>query len=247
MIGIIGFGRFSELMARYLSKDFTVRIATRKDRRQEILATGGSQVPLEDVCAMEYIILSVPISAMKGVLSDIAPLLNPRATVLDVCSVKEVPVRLMKDLLPESVSILPTHPMFGPDSAAESLEGKKIVLCRERIADEKYQGIKTYLASKGLTLIETTAADHDRQTARSLALTHFIGRALSAIKASPQDIDTEGYKRLLHILEVVENDTWQLFLDMHAYNAHAKPARKAFMNAMTNLHEQLEEAEKKKA
>jgi prephenate dehydrogenase len=247
MIGIIGFGRFSELMAHYLSKDFTVRIATRRDQQQEIRAVGGTQVSLEDVCAMKVIILSVPISAMKGVLNKIAPLLNPEATVLDVCSVKEVPVRLMKTLLPESVSILPTHPMFGPDSAAESLAGKKIVLCRERIADGPYQAIKAYLGSKGLTVLETTATEHDRQTAKSLALTHFIGRALSAIQAGPLEIDTEGYKRLLHILEVVENDTWQLFLDMHTYNAHAKPARKAFMNAMENLHEQLEEAEKKKA
>jgi len=59
----------------------------------------------------------------------------------------------------------------------------------------------------------------------------------------PLGIDTEGYKRLLHILEVVENDTWQLFLDMHAYNAHAKPTRRAFMAAMENIHGQLEEAE----
>jgi len=45
---------------------------------------------------------------MKGVLCEIAPLLNPQATVMDVCSVKEYPVRLMRELLPESVSILPT-------------------------------------------------------------------------------------------------------------------------------------------
>jgi prephenate dehydrogenase len=49
-----------------------------------------------------------------------------------------------------------------------------------------------------------------------------IGRTLSEYGASPLDIDTEGYKRLLHILEVVERDTWQLFQDMHHYNPYAK-------------------------
>ena len=72
----------------------------------------------------------------------IAPLLSPDALVIDVCSVKEYPVRLMKELLPERVSILATHPMFGPDSAAHALQGRKIVLCAERIADFAYQKIK---------------------------------------------------------------------------------------------------------
>ena len=66
-----------------------------------------------------------------------------------------------------------------------------------------------------------TAREHDEQIATSLALTHLIGRTLSESGATQLDIDTEGYKRLLHILEVVERDTWQLFTDMHHYNPYA--------------------------
>jgi prephenate dehydrogenase len=50
--------------------------------------------------------------------------------------------------------------------------------------------------------------------------------------AKPQDIDTEGYRRLLRILEVVEHDTWQLFEDMHRYNRYASEARRSFMEAL---------------
>ena len=239
MAGIIGFGRFSALMARYLSKDMEVKIATRQKRHEEIAQTGAVQVSLEEVCQMDYVIISVPISAVKAVLEQIAPILNKNATVLDVCSVKEYPVKWMKEILPETVSILPTHPMFGPDSAADTLKDKKIVLCKERIADTAYEGIKGYLAAKGLILIETTAEDHDRQIAKSLSLTHFIGRTLSAVKAEPMAIETEGYKRLLHILEVVENDTWQLFLDMHTYNPYAKTMRSEFMAAMKKINGQI--------
>jgi len=64
MIGIIGFGRFSELMARYLSKDSEIRISTRRDRQKEIRKAGAVQVPLEEVCHMDHVILSVPISAI---------------------------------------------------------------------------------------------------------------------------------------------------------------------------------------
>ena len=243
MIGIIGYGRFSALMARYLSADFEIRIATRKNRKDEIAETGAVQDSLEAVCRLDYVILSVPISALKDVLVRIAPLIHSGATVVDVCSVKEYPVRLMREFLPESVSILATHPMFGPDSAAETLKDKKIVLCKERIPDPQYQAVKTYLFSKGLEIIEATPAEHDRQTARSLALTHFIGRSLSEIKSGPLEIDTEGYKRLLHILGVVENDTWQLFCDMHTYNRYAGPARREFMTAVEKMNRDLEQAE----
>ena len=37
----------------------------------------------------------------------------------------------MQELLPQDVSILATHPIFGPDSAADSLKGRKIALCKE--------------------------------------------------------------------------------------------------------------------
>ena len=53
------------------------------------------------------------------------------------------------------------------------------------------------------------------------------------------DIDTEGYKRLMHILGVVSHDTWQLFEDMHAYNPYAREKREAFIAAMTDIHERL--------
>ena len=138
-----------------------------------------------------------------------------------------------------AVSILPTHPMFGPDSAADSLQGRKIVLCPERIDSARYEKILRWLKGKGLVTIETTAREHDEKIAVSLSLTHFIGRSLSAFGARDLDIDTEGYKRLMHILGVVSHDTWQLFEDMHAYNPFAKEKRQAFMDAMTAIHERL--------
>ena len=131
----------------------------------------------------------------------------------------------------------------GPDSASDPLKGRKICLCKVRIAEKKYQNIKAFLAAKGLVVIEATAQEHDEQIATSLSLTHFIGRTLSEYGAKQLDIDTEGYKRLLHILEVVERDTWQLFLDMHHYNSYAKEKRVAFMDVMREIDARLEQGE----
>jgi prephenate dehydrogenase len=146
----------------------------------------------------------------------------------------------MKATLPKTVSILATHPIFGPDSAADSLKGRKVFISPIRISKKQYQKIKTYLASKELVLIESTPEDHDEQIAVSLALTHYIGRTLSEFGAAPLVIDSEGYKRLLHILGVVEHDTWQLFYDMHRYNPYAQEKRAAFRQAMQKIDEQIE-------
>jgi prephenate dehydrogenase len=130
--------------------------------------------------------------------------------------------------------------MFGPDSASVSLEGRKICLCKVKIPEKKYRKIKAYLTSRGLVVIEATAGEHDEQIATSLALTHLIGRTLSEFGAGQLEIDTEGYKRLLHILEVVERDTWQLFTDMHHFNPYAEKKRVDFLQVMRNIIARLE-------
>jgi prephenate dehydrogenase len=237
-IGVIGFGRFGRLMARYLAADGRVRVWDPAAAAREVHAAGARPADLATAAQSDVVIPAVPISHLQDVLVEAKPHLKTGSLVVDVCSVKERPVRWMQDILPAGIEILGTHPMFGPDSAADSLLGRKIVLCRVRVGTERYEKIKLYLGSKGLSMIETSAVEHDRQIAVSLALTHFIGRALSGMGARPQDIDTEGYKRLLRILEVVENDTWQLFEDMNRYNRHAGVVRARFR-------EELEEIEKR--
>ncbi|MGB5620727.1 MAG: prephenate dehydrogenase/arogenate dehydrogenase family protein, partial [Desulfobacterales bacterium] len=229
MIGIIGYGRFGRLTARYLAKDYPVLVCGRRDLPPENMPEGVRVASFHDVCNQRIVIPCMPISSFREVLAAAAPLMRPDALVADVCSVKEKPVRWMKAALPETVSILGTHPMFGPDSASAGLEGMKIALCRVRIDDNLYVKIVAFLKRSGLTVIETTPEEHDRQIAVSLALTHFIGRSLAAFGAQKLAIDTEGYKRLLHILGVVEHDTRQLFIDMHRYNPYAKEMRTAFM------------------
>ncbi len=239
-IGIIGFGRFGKLMTKYLSEDFEVYVFNRSDKTKEIKQSNGIPASLEEVCKKDVIIPSVPISQFEGILKKIKNLLQEDSLVIDVCSVKEYPIKLMKRILPKETQILATHPVFGPDSAAESLEGRKIVLCKVRISDELYGKIKIFLKKKGLIIIETTPEEHDRDIAKSLILTHFIGRALIDFGAMDINIDTEGYKRLMKILDMVKNDTYQLFEDMNKYNKYSKKIRYDFLASLNRINRRLE-------
>lgn len=239
MIGLIGCGRFGRLAARYLAEDFLVGVYDSNPANTAELPHGVHAVTLPEAAAASVLLLAVPISALRAVLRQIRYIVQPGTLVLDVCSVKTWPALWMRTLLPAGVEILATHPMFGPDSAADGLQGRNLILCPERIDPARYQKIRAYLAAKGLHLIETDPRGHDAQAAVSLSLTHFIGRALEVYGARPQAVDTEGYRRLLHILEVVTHDTWELFRDMHRFNPYARTERRAFVAALAQVEQML--------
>ncbi len=231
-VGLIGFGRIGRLLTRHFARDARIFVFDPKPDARAVRAAGAIPATLAEACAQDVVVLCVPMAAFEEVTRRVAPLLRTGALVVDACSVKEHPVRAMKRHLPKSASLLATHPNFGPDSAADSLKGRKIVLCKVRMKDADYRRAKRFLRKKGLDVVEMTPREHDRRMASSLVLTHFIGRSLVAYGARPTGVDTEGYKRLLRILETTQNDSWQLFDDMNRFNAFAAPMRRRLLAAM---------------
>ena len=238
-IGLIGFGRFGKLIVNHLSDDFEFYVYDKQGKKKEIGKNNANPSALGEACKQEVIILAVPISEIENTLKNIKNLLKKNSIVIDVCSVKEYPAKLMKNMLPHNVQILATHPMFGPDTASDSLEGRKIVMCRIRIQDQTYLQIKRSLESKRLNVIETTPEKHDKEIAKSLVLTHLIGRALMGMGASALEIDTKGYRDLIRILDTVKNDSWQLFEDMNKFNKYSAEARKNLIESLKNVEKKL--------
>jgi prephenate dehydrogenase len=77
--------------------------------------------------------------------------------------------------------------------------------------------------------------DHDKQNAKTLALVHFLGRALVASGVKEQQIFTPGYADLLKIIPHTASDNWQLFFDMNNFNPFAKKIREKFMRNCQDL------------
>lgn len=238
-IGIIGFGRLGEFISRKLAQDFDLTIYEIKNKKSEIEAIGAKIGTLEEVCSKPIIIPFIPISEFNQMILSIKTIISPGSTVIDVCSVKEYPIEIMKKHLPENCHIIGSHPMFGPDSAKDTFVGSKIVLNKVRVPEKIYNDVYSYLNSHGLRVIETSPQEHDESISHSLLLTHFIGRGLLKIKAKNLLIDTKGYRRLMKILETVENDSTQLFQDMNKHNKYAKEVREEFLSAMNQISSEL--------
>ena len=239
-IGVIGFGRLGKLICHYLSKDFDLFIHDIVDHKGEIEKMNAKCVSFSEASKCSIIIPLVPISEFESVIKKMNNFIKKDSLVIDICSVKVHPVEVMKKYLPESIQILASHPMFGPDSAADTLFGNKIALCPVRINDNLYNDIKHYLESFGIKLIETTPEEHDKEISSSLLLTHFIGRSLMDFGAKELKIETKGYRRLMKILFTVQNDTWQLFEDMNKFNPYAKETLLKFSNSIQTIKQRID-------
>ncbi|MFQ3621428.1 MAG: prephenate dehydrogenase/arogenate dehydrogenase family protein, partial [Spirochaetales bacterium] len=193
------------------------------------------QVRIEALGDCDTLFLCTAISAMEQVLQEIAPLLKPNCLVADTCSVKIYPIQMMEKYLPSSVSILGTHPMFGPDSAKAGLQGLPMILTPVRLDSELYKFWENTFLSLGLRVVQMSAVEHDREAAFTQGVAHFIGRVLKDMDLQPSPIATVGYRKLLEIMEQTCNDPWQLFLDLQSYNPYTPEMREKLQRSLKHI------------
>ncbi|HUI08691.1 MAG TPA: prephenate dehydrogenase [Bacteroidota bacterium] len=224
-VGLIGYGRFGALAARYLSRLADVVVF---DPRGGTLA--GSRVrrgTLGEAAACPLVVLAVPISRMRRVLRAIAPLVRPGALVADVCSVKTKPLAWMREALPRSVAILGTHPLFGPDSDTGTLRGQRLVVCPSRGGRRALPLLRRIARAQGVEIILMTPPAHDRLMAETLLVTHYVGRLLHGAGLAARFPATASYEHLQVVVRTALRDSEQLFLDMWRFNPYAPRVRRA--------------------
>ena len=121
---IIGFGIMGQEFARYLKPYFNVLVANRSDkssiaRKLKVKFTLDIKNSINQA---DYVLVCVPMDRFKPIIQKIKPNLTRKQTLMDVCSVKEMPVSIMKKL---PCNYIATHPLFGP---TKSFKGRKIIL-----------------------------------------------------------------------------------------------------------------------
>jgi len=238
-IGIIGFSRFGQLLAKILKPYGQVLVWNRSDQSAKARELGVEFVDLKEVCQADWIFVAVAISATENMIKKIAPLVKKNSLIMDVCSVKVLPAKWLQSYLPQGVEIMATHPMFGPDSAKQGTAGLQWVLCPLKISPENLNKFKEILNNLKVEIIEVSPEEHDQETAVCLALVHFIGRGLEKFGFKDQKIKTLGFERLLKVNETVTNDSFQLFLDMQNYNPYTKKVRKNFIKALKHVNRKI--------
>ena len=237
VVGVYGLGRFGSFWAAELAAKYEVRVYS---RRPHPAPTGAQQVSEDELLQSDVVVLCVAISAMEHVVAHIAPRVRPGALVMDTCSIKVYPVEVMERLLPQTVSILGTHPMFGPDSARDGVDGLPMILTRVRAERGEAAFWLDAYRNMGLRVMEMSADDHDREAAATQGVTHLIGRVLSELQLRPSEMGTVGYEKLVELVEQTCNDSHQLFVDLQRYNPHTAEMRRRLQAALAVVNEPLD-------
>ena len=234
-VGIIGFGRFGKILSNILQRGFDIKIY---DKNPNLKLTNVKFVSLDEIVQEKNIFIAVPIRNFKDIIKNIAPKLN-NTTIIDVCSVKMEPVKIMKSFLPQNVGIIATHPLFGPDSFNIN-NNLKMMMNNTRDSYNQFKFWKNYFISQDINIIEMDPSEHDILASKTQGVTHFLGRMLKEYGISKTVIDTQGFRDLLDLVDQTCNDTWELYTDLQLYNPYTKDMIKNVKLAMESLDNRME-------
>jgi prephenate dehydrogenase len=166
--------------------------------------------------------------------------MRPGALVLDVGSVKTFPAEVMGRGLPENVEIVATHPLFGPQSAANGIAGLKIAVCPIRGRHSRH--VVAFLRrTLCLKVILTTPEAHDREIAAVQGLTHLIAKVLVQMEPLPTSMTTRSFDLIMQAVSMVRHDAAEVFQAIERSNPHAHQVRRRFFELASALDIELAE------
>lgn len=239
-LGIVGFGAFGRLMAEHLHPRFDLivndpAIVEIPAHMQSRVSVGSSA----DVCCCDVIVLAVPVGRLATAIRDLRPHLRPGHIVVDVGSVKVVPVQIMTAELPSFVDIVGTHPLFGPQSARNGIQGRKIAVCPVR--GNAAMRIAAYLRQElGLQVFVTSPDFHDREAAVVQGLTHLMARVLVQMEPLPTRMTTASFDLLMEAVDMVRDDAPGVYDAIERDNPFSADVRERFFALASEATRDLE-------
>lgn len=234
-IGVVGLGSFGQFFASKLPQSIRV---VGYDKAGSSASSTIEHLPLERVAACDIVMVAVPLSALASVLNEIKPFLKPDTLLLEVCSVKLEPGRLISEILPDHQNVLLTHPIFGPQSAAHSMQGHRLIVT-EQVGDKAQAFLDYCKKDLGLRIIQRSADEHDRTMANVHATTFFLARGLANIGLKPSGLDTPSYDYILDLVQLDASQSEELFQTVSSGNPYAHEARQRLMDELEKVHSTL--------
>jgi len=194
------------------------------DRNPEKLATLRKELGVETsdfvgaVKAADLIMVCVSISSFEEIVKKIAPSVHAGQTVLDICSIKDFPVKVMHENIKNGL-VLGTHPVFGPGS--KGVKHKTFILTptneKEKEFAEKY---KKWLEKVGAHVFVMSPKKHDKLMSIVLGLPHFLGLvACDTLLEQSDFLETKKvagttYRMLFTLAEATALETPDLYANL---------------------------------
>ena len=172
---------------------FDVCISSRQDVTELARSMSVCVSRPEEAGEFDIVVLSVPMTAIDEVASVVAPRMRHGSLLMDLSSLKKMPVETMLRHAPPAVEVIGAHPLFGPESGGK---GRTVVLVPTKRSKRWLPILKDLFEEEGLHVTTATAEEHDMRMAVAQALTHFMyvawGRALERLNINIKAMDEYG-------------------------------------------------------
>ena len=221
-IAILGAGKMGVWFVKFfLAEGYSVVVA---DRKQEKLTKLKQELAVETadfaeaVANADRVLICVSISAFEEIVKKISPAVRDGQIVMDICSIKDVPVQTMHKHLKGGL-ILGMHPVFGPGST--TIENKTFVLTPTNSQEEAFAAdFKEWLETKKARVFVMPPEKHDQLMSVVLGLPHFLGLVAcdtlfeQADYPETKDVAGTTYRMLFTLAEVAALENPELFASL---------------------------------
>jgi len=242
-IAVIGAGKMGVWFAKFfLSKDYDVILADRKkeklEKQKDLLVdlTTSFEEAVQDA---DQILLCVSINAIEEVVRAISPVIHEGQVVMDICSIKEAPIKTMHQYL-KTATVLGTHPVFGPGS--NGLKHKAYVLTPTNAKEQEFaEKFKNWLEKEEAHVFIMTPKKHDELMSVVLGLPHFLGlvacETLLEQKDLPETKKVAGttYRMLFTLAEATALETPDLYASIQTNLTNLGEIEDLFMTKAQEL------------
>ena len=223
-IAIIGAGKMGRWFTRFFKDEgFSVVVSSRTRSKLEALRDEfGVELADSNVEAVEgadWVLVCVSLDGLEAVLMEIGSHIQSGQVVMDIGSIKEIPVNLLHKYVKKGIT-LGTHPVFGP--GAKSLEGQNFVLTPVNEEERRFAGeFKGWLEERDAKVAVTSPRRHDELMSLVLGFPHFVGLVAGDALMNNSDfveakqVGGASYKLLLTLVEAVSSEEPVFYSNLH--------------------------------
>ncbi|MBU2549864.1 MAG: prephenate dehydrogenase/arogenate dehydrogenase family protein [Proteobacteria bacterium] len=219
-----GLGRMGALMARIF-----------RQAGLEVAIHDAAHRPIDwmEAARADLVLIAVPIPVVQEVIENLGPHTRPDGVVIDIASLKEIPVKSMLEHCRGEV--IGSHPLFGP--AVSSLQDQ-IVFVHPARSEHWYPWFCAFLEERGARVIDIEPARHDRLMSRVQLLRHLFlfcfGRSLMRLDFDLKDempLSGPWFKELVGMLDHQLGQAPELYADLTVHNPAAEEVAGEFLKA----------------
>lgn len=242
-IAIVGAGKMGRWFTRLFRREGYQVVVSDKNRANLSRIEDEPHVRIGDtkqaIREAHWILICVPISNFEEALEEIGSQVTANQTVMDICSIKDSPVKSMHKYI-KTGTILGTHPMFGP--TARSIKHQRFILTPTNAREREFaKTFKRWLEERQARVTILTPKKHDELMSLVLGLPHFLSVAIGHTLLSYADAmgSTEvagpSYKKLLAQVKAAASQDPEFYSNLQMRLPKAVEIEALFCHQAQNL------------